>query len=277
MSETGGPDWRLIKAKIDYFKTMAGFAISDAKHNLEYRSIVPSEVHERASGLAEAFAGEAMGFLNDNLTAKLKPVNPTHDQLRVFQFLMDSIDDQSLLLKETSGMVWRKTRPVIIKHYQAQTDYEGASALESAVKFLSKKSAFLTVRWGVNEPFPHGFAVFGDMGIKSPRSIDFMTFPEQPMTDQDAQRILQIPEKENGFTQSVKVFNKGQRIIVDRDGIYKGEQYLMTDQYFLIGAFDGQETGRTYWLYGANGENDRMTVKSRVEARDLAYQKSQNK
>lgn len=277
MSETGGPDWRLIKAKIDYFKTMAGFAISDAKHNLEYRAMVPNEVHEQASHLAEAFAGEAMGFLNDNLTAKLKPVNPTNEQLQVFRFLMDSIDDHTLLLKETGGMVWRKTKPLVIKHYRAETDYEGVSILESAVKFLSKKSAFLTVRWGVNEPFPHGFAVFGDIGIKSPRSIDFMTFPEQPLTDQDAQRILQIPEKENGFTQSVKVFNKGQRIIVDRDGIYKGEQYLMTDQYFLVGAFDGQETGRTYWLYGSNGENGRMTVKPKVEARDFAFQKSQNR
>ncbi|MBU2052147.1 hypothetical protein KKH13_02980 [Patescibacteria group bacterium] len=277
MSETGGPDWRLLKTRINYFRTRVELAIGNAKDEMEYRSVVSGEEHERASKLAEAFSGETLSFLADNLTVKLKPVNPSENQLRTFQFLMDSVDDGTLLLGKTGGRLGRQGQPMLFKHYEVSTYLEGDSPIHDAVNFLSKNQVNLTVRWGVNEPFPHGLAVWGWRGISSVKSIDFITFPQQPFTAEDAQKTLQIPEKQSGFTQSVNVFNKGQRIIIDRNGLYKGEEVSMTDQYFLVGAFDGQETGRTYWLYGANEEQNRMTVKSKVEARELAYQGSKKR
>ena len=57
------------------------------------------------------------------------------------------------------------------------------------------------------------------------------------------------------------LFNKGERIIIDREGVFEGDNVKMTDQYYLIGAFDGEGTNRTFWIYGSNrDEHDRMSV-----------------
>lgn len=84
---TGGvhPQFRL--------RDMIGNVVSDVK----YRAIVPNGEHKQASGMVEAFAGEALSYLNDNLTVKLKPLHPSRSQVSLFQELMESVRNGSLV------------------------------------------------------------------------------------------------------------------------------------------------------------------------------------
>lgn len=85
-----------------------------------------------------------------------------------------------------------------------------------------------------------------------------------------------IPAQQGGLP-SVGVYNNGERIIINKAGVHRGKDIAATDQYYLVGAFDGQDTGRTYWLYGCNSEiNEKVTVSQRVGMKDYAKQESDN-
>lgn len=271
-----GPDWDLLKARVDHVKISARFALDRVVHELKYRTVVPNEKHKQASGLAEKFAGEGLTFLRDNLTAKLSPLHPTKDQVRIFQYLMDGVDDGSLALRSTEGRLNSDNRPFVVKHYEAGKRFESTGDLaDKLTEIYQGKDIRLTVRWGVNEPFPHGFAVFGSIGMAMPRSIDFIAFPDKPQSTEDVQKVMMIPEKQSGFTQRVGVYNNGERIIINREGVYQGEDVALTDQYYLVGGFDGQDTGKTFWLYGSNGEiHNKMSSSQRAGAKNFAEQKA---
>lgn len=254
-------NWELFKAAVK---------------EIQYRTVVPPEKHKVSSGLAEAFGGEGLTFLKDNLTAKLSPLHPSKDQIRIFQHIIDSADSKDLLLKETRVRLHTGDRPMISKHYEALSRLENIDCPFGRTMDLQRSQASsLTVRWGVEDPFPHGFTAFGRVGMNFSVSLNFITFPEKPLTAEDAQKVLKIPEQQSGFTQHVALFNKGERIIIDKEGEFEGNNVKRTDQYYLIGAFDGEGTNRTYWVYGSNGErHDRISVSPRVELKSLAGQKA---
>lgn len=271
-----GPDWDLFKAEANWLKVKTKFALDRVAHELKYRAVVPNEKHKQASRLAEKFAGEGLTFLKDNLTAKLNPLHPTKDQVRIFQCLMDSVDDGSLVLKSTEGKLNSDNRPFVVKHYEAGKRFESTGDLaDKLTEIYQGKDVRLIVRWGVNEPFPHGFAVFGSIGMAMPRSIDFIAFPGKPQSTEDVQKVMMIPEKQSGFTQRVGVYNNGGRIIINREGVYQGEDVALTDQYYLVGGFDGQDTGKTFWLYGSNGEiHNKISSSQRAGAKNFAEQEA---
>ena len=270
-------NWELFKAKADNIRIRTTFALDDAIKEIQYRTVIPPEKHKVSSGLAEAFGGESLTFLKDNLTAKLNPLHPSKDQIRLFQHVIDSADSNDLLLKETRGRLYTGDRPMITKHYEALSRFENTGdPIDRIMDLQRSQESNLTVRWGVEDPFPHGFAVFGRVGMNFSVSLNFITFPEKPLTAEAAQQVLKIPEKQSGFTQHVALFNKGERIIIDREGVFEGDNVKMTDQYYLIGAFDGEGTNRTFWIYGSNrDEHDRMSVSPRVELKSLADQKAE--
>ncbi|MBP7927800.1 hypothetical protein KAZ57_01495 [Patescibacteria group bacterium] len=255
--------WVLMKAMLDGLRIRTRFAIERAIHNVKYRAATTAQERGQSSLMAENFTGEALHFLNNNLTAKLAPLHPTREQVGVFQFLMNSIEDGSLILKGTEGRVWPGNKPFAIKDYQAGGRHNAGNDLgASLAEVFSGKDAHLTTRWGVHEPFPHGFAVFGTIGIAMPRSIDFITLPARAGTSDEVRKFMGIPEQQSGFTQKIDVYNNGERIVINRDGTYKGENIVTTDQYLLVGAFDGEKTQRTYWLYGNN--HNKMSTSQRV-------------
>lgn len=271
-----GPDWDLLKVEAEGLLIQTRFALDRAVHKVKYHAVVPDAEHQRTSKLAEAFAGEALTFLRDNPTAKLAPLRPTKDQVKIFQYLMDSVNDSSLKLESTEGRLNSDNRPFVVKHYEAGNRFKFTGDLaDELTELYQGKDVRLTVRRGVNEPFPHGFSVFGSMGMAMPRSIDFIAFLDKPQNTEDVQRVMMIPEQQSGFTQQVGVYNNGERIIVNREGVYRGEDVAMTDQYYLVGAFDGQDTGKTYWLYGSNGEiHDKMSVSPRAGVQRFAEQRT---
>lgn len=282
MSEPQPPDnhnWDLMKARLDGFRIRARFAAESAVHEVKYRSATSNQEREQGSLMAEVFTGEAMNFLKDNLTAKLSSLHPTREQVGIFQYLMDNIDDGSLILKGTEGRMWSNNRPFVVKKYQAGERFGSGGDLGSSLtEMYGGKDVHLTTRWGVREPFPHGFAVFGSIGMAMPRSIDFMTLPQKAENPEEVRKLLGIEEQQSGFTQQVGVYNNGERIIINRDGVYQGKNVSMTDQYYLVGAFDGEGTQKTYWLYGSNGEiHDKMSVSQRVGVAKTVTQTSGNK
>ncbi|MEA3355233.1 MAG: hypothetical protein U9Q63_01975 [Patescibacteria group bacterium] len=185
---------------------------------------------------------------------------------------MDSVANGTLFLVSSEGVVDKKKGPFLTQHYKACADAEGKSVHQKA-NLLNSKHVNMMVRWGVNEPFPCGLSIWGRVGIKPTQSINFITFPKQPLTAKDAQKTLQIPEVDGKSTQTVGVFNQGKRIIISRKGVYKGKKISMVNQFHLIGSFDGKETGRTYWMYGSNGANNKTTVTPVVKAYGLVPNK----
>jgi len=72
---------------------------------------------------------------------------------------------------------------------------------------------------------------------------------------------MSIPDIQSGFTYDVGLYNRGERIVINSTGIYKGKEVSMTDNYHFLGVYDGQDTDRTYWVYGSNEDRDyKMTV-----------------
>jgi hypothetical protein len=113
--------------------------------------------------------------------------------------------------------------------------------------------------------------------MKNPGTIDFITFSEQPMTGEQVNETMRIPEKEGTFDRTINVFDKGKRIIIDRCGMYEGKEIQMTEQYYLLGAFDGEKTNKTFWLYASNSDTNKTTSRQKVGERELAHQRSGNK
>jgi len=272
-------NWDLMRARLDGLRIRARFAAESAVHEVKYRSATSDQEQERGSLMAEVFTGEAMNFLNYNLTAKLSPLNPTREQVGIFQLLMESIDDGSLILQGTEGRMWSNNRPFVIKKYQVGERFNAGGDLGSSLtEMFEGKDVHLTTRWGVREPFPHGFAVFGSIGMAMPRRIDFMTLPKKAGSPEEVRKLLGIEEQQSGFTHQVGVYNNGKRIIIDRYGVYRRKNVSMTDQYYLVGTFDGEGTQKTYWLYGSNGGiHHKMSVSQMVGVAKTVTQTSGNK
>jgi len=251
-----------IREKLERFKIKAEFAVQDIIHDTRFKTLVPANREKTTSLSAEAFAGEAMHFISKNLSKVLKPLNPTHEQISIFQHLLQSIDDGTLVLNKEKGKVDISNRPFIVKHYRTQDG-----------DFIVNE-ARLTIRYGVEDPYPHGFTVVGSTSTSVQSSINFITFPKKPKSSTEVLKYLGDGLKKN-VTSSVQVFNKGERLIFDRVGFYRDEEIAVTDQYYLIGPFFGEGTNREYWLYGSNGEDhSKITTTQRAGVRDFAKQRN---
>jgi len=271
-------DIEQIKKKLESYRLKAKLAVNDVVDENSFRKYVTKEQRELASVQAEAFAGEAMDFFKENLTAKLKPISPNKAQIKLFRFLHESIEDNSLLLEKTRGRVWKggkKERPYLSKIYRAKDNIDWAGKLTGTLEDIffnlrQKKDVTLQILWGINDDFLHKITVRGFMGMEFP-SMDFLTFPEKIETIEKAQEYLQRPEIVSGFKTKIEVYGKGNRIVMDTEGKHKGNDVAMTEQYFLIGSFEGKGTERTYWLYGSNGNrSNKSTVKESATVKNLA-------
>lgn len=279
MREKPGPNLELeiLKLQLMEYYLAINIAIEDTIHKAKFNKMVPKDIRERASLEAEAFGGEALSFLRENLTSKLKPVHPSKEQVKMFQLLLDSVDNNNLLLKKTRVGLRRGKRPYVAKGYEYVDDQGNEIVQGLPSNLFTRREVRLGVIWGVDKDFPNGFSVHGLMGISCPGSIKFMTFPEKPETVEDVQKILQLPEKVGIFTTQVSVFGKGKRIIINWEGTNKGQEDGMTESHYLIGAFEGDGTKRTYWLYGHNyDDQSKMTVREKKGVTETATQTSRN-
>ena len=261
------PGWDLFRARVSGVRIRAEFAADRVINEARFRGRVSSEKRRQASELAADFGAEALAFLEDNLTQRLSPLYPTKSQLEIFRLLMDSVDSGGLKLGSVEGRLDGLDRPFIARDYSV-----GEIKIEN---LLDRKFVCLIIRWGVEDPFPHGFGIFGFLGRAMPRTINFITFPRKPETAAEVQKMMGPSQLRDGSRLRVGLFNDGKRIILNRDSVYKGKDIAITSQYYLIGGFDGQVTKKTYWLYGCNNEHDsRKTVSPRVRVPNLVGEKT---
>lgn len=275
----GGPNWELVKGKLENVNLRARFAAEGAVQGIRYKAQVSAEIHQRALLMAEVFAGEAMDYLSDNPSAKLKAVQPTEAQLSVFYYLFNTIDRGSLILNSTNGRVQDGTdRPSLVHVYEAgeTPEQQGGSLAYDLSDLLGGKHVTLITRWEVSEEFPLGFSVFGSIGQRRASTIDFFILPGKAKNSSQIEVTINRGRKDEKT--KVSIYNNGERIIFNREGVYQGEDFAITKQYYLVGAFDGEGIGKTYWLYGSNEEkHSKMNVRPRVEAREFATQLVGNK
>lgn len=267
-------EFELAMAKLDNYRMRASRAVKDVIHENKFSKLVSDEQRELASAQAEAFAGETMNFFEENLTAKLKPIAPNKEQVKLFQFLLESIGNKNLVLEKTKGIVLDGSngeRAAITKKYVASDRKDDTGIIEDTLfNLYQKKHVVLHVVWGVDTDFPNKISIFGFVGTKDP-SMHFLTFPEKIENPEQAQKYLQQREVVNGFTSKIGVYGKGKRIVLNSEGKYQGKDVSTTEQFFLIGSFEGEGTERTYWIYGSNNDKkNRMTIKEGSSVKDLA-------
>lgn len=278
MSEGGGknnPKWDLMNARLDNFRLKVRFATEGFIHDTKFKAMVSKEEQVKASEMSEVFAGEVMGFIKENPSGILKPLQPTREQMGLVYFLLDSIEQEDLVLEETNGRIQKETgRSYLAKVYKTSQN-QGEDDFSSRVKdFFTKKEATLVIRYDVSTQSPVGFAMLGNMGMTSVKTMDFLVFPEKVETSGQVEDHLGIIKSKD---YSVGVYQKGERIVLDRSATHKGEEYNMTDQYYLVGAFDGEGSRKTYWIYGKNDDkHHKMSVRGRVGSQQFATQKDKD-
>ena len=79
-------NWELFKARLYSLGVSLESFREDVSQEIRYRFCVPREKHKEASEITAVFIIEAMDFLRENLSDRLRPVRPTRDQLEIFNF-----------------------------------------------------------------------------------------------------------------------------------------------------------------------------------------------
>lgn len=265
--EGRGPDWKLLKLRLDGVILETKSFTDRVMHEVGYSAIVSKEKHELASRQSNLFAGEVLDFFRENTSSKLEPLHPSRGQLKLFQFLRDSVDDGLLKLKSIEGKVGPQNRPFLAKIYEAK----------NGLKYPEEKNVVFVTRFDINKPY-YCFGAFGDIGFDHAGTLDFITLPSKPTSSAETQKLIGIPEEQGGFRQKVSLINNAERIIIDRDGTIDGESVSMTRQYYLLGTFEGLSTNRDYWVYGCNTEiHDKTTTTERVGQTKPATQRINKK
>lgn len=264
MSEQKNGPFDGIKTKLEDFRLLT---INPLIREAKYKLMVPSERHEQNSALAETFAGEAMAFLREQTATKLSPVHPTGEQLQNCFYLFDAIEQGELRLASTKGGIQPITdRAFITKVYEAGDPPAGKDDLLGQIEhILAAQEARFVVNWDVNRQFPMSFHVWGSKGVKSVEPIHFRVLTEKATTPEQVEKAVGGLVHTDKEKTTVGVYNGGNKIIFNEEGHYPDKDIYITDQYYLIGSFEGEETGKTYWVYGNNENNhSRTTVKPRV-------------
>lgn len=250
MTEFRKSNWEKLEFRLRKAVLATRFAAKDVIQEARYRSVVSLKEHARADVMAQAFGSEAMDFIRENPTGILKPVYPTHEQMQVFYNLFENIDQGRLILEKITGRIGVSTnKPYIVHEYVADKP--------------ESKNVRLTTKWGVQDDFALGFSVFRKAQAIS---ISFLILPGKAENSHKVGQIIGKGFKKKGI--SVGVFENGERIVFNREGVHKGKELAITDQFYLLGVFDGETTQKTYWVYGNNSVKHSRVSRSRIGAED---------
>lgn len=264
--------WELIKSSANYLRTSAEFAAKDLIDDIKYKSLVNQNEHERASVITDVFTSEVLDFLKVNPSGKLKTLQPTKEQLAVVNILLNSVTEETLLLRRTMTGVYKK-KPFLAKIYDTkQPEEENIDIYSQVQHLLNIKKSSIAVRWDVRNEYPLGFDIYGEIGTTFPKRISFLVLPQKAETPE------QVKENLWNKDSNIGVYQDGERIIINNTFTYKGREHNTTDQYYLIDAFDGEGTNKTYWLYGSNEDKQhKISVREKIDIKEMAFQNSTNK
>lgn len=231
-----------IKAELQYLRIQAKLKMRSIIVDLKHRFIAKKDEYKDSKDLNTKFIGEVLDFLKSNLTASLQPLRLNQEQTHMFQLLMSYAMDKELKLEDESRRVDDLNRPFVASVYKAG---------EQQGDYIQEKSITLVSKVGL-ETVPT-MAVFGHLNRKEVKGVKFLALPAKAELAEPLYGQLGIPKTSNdNLTNTIGVYDKGNRIIINREGIHNGRSITINDQYVLIGAFEGEETKKTYWLYGSN-------------------------
>lgn len=264
--------WEQIKLSADNLRFKAEFTARSLIDNIKYKSLVNSSEHENASVITDIFTSEVMDFLKVNPSGKLKTLQPTREQVEIINHLINSVTDETLLLKETMTGVY-KEKPFLVKIYDTRQPEQKNLDVHTQVQLLlNAKESTIAVRWGIKNEYPIGFDIYGNIGTTYPERICFLVLPQKAETPE------QVKENLMNKDSNIGVYQNGERIIINNTFMYKGREHNATDQYYLVGAFDGEGTKKTYWIYGSNEEKQqKVSVGEKSGVKEMSFQNSINK
>ncbi|CAN5181697.1 hypothetical protein BH11PAT1_BH11PAT1_6070 [soil metagenome] len=238
--------WDNIRHKITGVKFRTRHFFDDLVQDTKYRFMVPGKENENASRNAELFAGELLNFLKLTPASSLESLYPSIEQKSVFNNLIKSVELGKLFPTGKQGRIDDKKRPFVSLGYM--TDAFLDINPENLLDYYTSTDSSLSVAWGVREPYPHGFLIVGRDKLTLVDPIQFITLPQKPSSANEVDAILQITKSTGSGSVAVNLVDGGKRFTIVKE---TAQQPHIT-QYSLIGAFDGSDTNRSYWVYGRN-------------------------
>src|SRR5689334_10834698 len=71
--------------------------------NIKYKLTIPRQQRQEAEINRQIFLGGALDYLREDTTNKLGVLQPTSSQVRSFYYLLNSVEDGTLILDKTAG------------------------------------------------------------------------------------------------------------------------------------------------------------------------------
>jgi hypothetical protein len=235
------------------------------KRELQYTALVPKEAREEASRNAQLFAGELLAFIKNNPTGLLAPLHLTFQQFQVVDYLLDSAENEALPLVKNRG-IKSGDREFHVATYQTNDwDYDGTFADRLNTVFHGRDITYAT-RWDHDSTIAPWAWISGRAG-RTDLGLEFIATDKKLETSDALHRIVGFEPKTKQSTTEIGLFQNGERLIINHEIAYKQEDVFVTEQYYLLGAFDGEDTNQTYWLYGNNHDKHyQQTSKEKVGA-----------
>lgn len=254
----------LILAELEQLKIKTESKLRSISEGVLYQSATSEFQRERATNDSRLFLNEFMDYLRDNPTTVLAPLRPSKEQLYILKLLLDCVDQGTLRLDSEGGYIRPDHSP--IWHQSYKTPH--IVIREGFFSHCAPQADFF-INWDTRDTFPLRCGFYGTISTfprENAEFINFYVFPER-ITDQDQVRTRFV-FNERGVKTEITLIGKGRRIILDHEIETKTGMVEITEQWHLLGSFHGEETDKTYWIYGCNKGNDHKTTeKERVDAK----------
>lgn len=199
----------------------------------------------------EAFRSDVLRYLSDSdLSNMLLSMRASNSQIALAEFLIERHRHGRIKTVESIGRVSPSGIPYVAHHSEGSLGEEDRHTLHSFLDASQNyKHVNFIVRWGVRQPYAHGFGIFGELGSFVRGSLNFLTLPKPAESESQVLTHLGLGHMGNGETDSVRIADQGNAFHLTRR--FKNGEELST-HYTALGDFLGRHTRQKFVLYGEN-------------------------
>lgn len=237
---------------------MSEFAITKFFRKIEanshFKDITSPAERQRTSLQADRFLQDISLFISEKFdqTAlnerfsdqlKLKPY-----QIKAIKLLKQYVEDGYITCKSTFGSFDSYGRPYTEKNYTARKpNFKIVRNVESMLSNLSSDFLNISINYPIDESSSHKrLSLTGNILSKDIGNINFISMPYKPRDCKNVINLLGLDGTVDGFT--YQPFYYGDRISINMDN----GKLQRTEQYYFLGAFEGQQTQQMHYIYGCN-------------------------
>lgn len=195
-----------------------------------YNLLVRKKSHSTNFQEAHEFSSKFIEFLADKLKEGLFQINPSEEQLKAVQDIIDGWCTSGVQIEE----VYKYFTPSPLFVLEITPDYR--SGVE------------LFVSWSVKKRFPHR-ANLGSVKESFSPGIDFLFFPEKPKSAEELQ-----DENDRDFDRGISfAYNEiADRVILTSKSFEEEKNFLTSAQYFHIGDINSLAANNQVCVYANN-------------------------